>query len=263
MSDDAYDFNSGRGLASGGGTPDWNNQSQVDGWNAQRNYDAMQASMNPPQSSTNYFPSYDSSPTWNSSSSSDYSYSSSHRGGSYSGGSYQASWTPFNVMILTIAAVVGALIGYNNVPRHAPTEDIWLTTGGGALGAVLIVAAALALIAVTFKTIKFLINGFVSVIRWLIRKVPQRFRSMVGILATAGLLGGAAGYLTEATHHGSEQELWLMTGVSALAAILVVAAAIGVIMGTVAVIRHLFRGLANATRWLVSKTLRGFRAASS
>ena len=262
MSDDAYDFNTGRGLASGGGTPDWNNQSQVDGWNAQRNYEAMQSSMNPSQSSTSYAATYDP-PAWDSTSSSDDSYSSSYRGGSYSGGAYTGatSWMPFNVMILTIAGIAGALIGYNNMPRHAPTEDIWLTTGGGALGAVLIVGAALAVIAMTFKVIKFLTNGVVSVIRWLIGKVPQRLRPAAVMLGIAGLLGGSAGYLTEVTHHGSRQDIWVMIGIGAFGAVLVTAAAIAVIVGTVAAIRHLLKGLAHGARWLVNKSVQGFRAA--
>jgi antibiotic biosynthesis monooxygenase (ABM) superfamily enzyme len=256
MSDDAYDFNTGRGLASGGGTPDWNNQSQVDGWNAQRNYEAMQSSMNPPASST----SFNSSPTWNSSSNSYDSYASSYRGGSYSGGSYSIRWKGFTITILAIAGLVGAVMGYNAVPRHASTEQVWLTIGGGVLKAVVIVGAALGAIAGILKAIAYLLTGIASLFRWLIGKVPHRFRAAVIILIVAAVVGGYAGYTMRGTYYGAKVETWLTVAAGALTAVLIVGAALAVIVGIFKIIKHLINGIASVIRWSVGKVPKPFRS---
>jgi hypothetical protein len=124
----------------------------------------------------------------------------------------------------------------------------------------LLAGAALALIALTFKVIKFLISTFVGGIRWLIRKLPARLRPVANMMGIAGLLGGAAGYLMEASQHGSQPAIWTTTGIFASGAVMIVAAVTAAVTMTLATIRLLFKGLAGATRWLVGKSRQSFRA---
>lgn len=196
MSDDAYDYTTGRGLASGGGTPDWNNQSQVDGYYAQKNWEAVNASMNPPPPSTSYSNTNDDSTPWGVHS--DYSSSSNYSSSSYSGrsSSQDVRWTSSDV-VTALGLLLGGYAGYSfAVGTHGTTQELWITTGSAALVTALVCHLVLDVI-----------------------KGKMLLSVAVGILVM--LAGGFAGYLYADVQRGSTPEVWLAAAVGAFGSMFV------------------------------------------
>lgn len=198
MSDDAYDYTTGRGLASGGGTPDWNNQSQVDGYYAQKNWEAVNASMNPPPPSTSYSNTNDDSTPWGVHS--DYSSSSNYSSSSYSGrsSSQDVRWTSSDV-VTALGLLLGGYAGYSLASSyHGTSLELWLTTGCAALG------------------VAFLCHLLAEVI-----KGSMSLSEAAGtvILVVSGFVSGVLGYWYAENQHGSTVELWLAAALAALGAV--------------------------------------------
>jgi len=246
---EADDRAAGIAASQAGGFPDTSNPTQVEAWQVAQGYKALQAHWDQQALSTT--DAYSPTPT-------PYQSSRDSSESSYSGGSTveDHDWTPFNVFVLAVAGVIGAISGYSKVTRHASTQEVWLTAGGEALKAVLIVAATLAAIAGAYKALKYLMHGTASVTRTAIVKVPTRLRLRVLILGIAGLVGGYAGFMTEVDHHASGLDIMLWASGTALGAVLIVGAALAVLAGVVKVIQYGINGVASVTRSLF---VRGFR----
>lgn len=207
----------GIAASSRGGCPDWNNPDQVSAWQTAegiKQWEASTASQSSPSSFTPYSNPSNESMTGP---------SSGYYSGSYSGRSSVRVDPLTGADVATfLGMVAGGYAGYSFASsNHGTSLELWLTTGGAALGAA------------------FLCNLAAEVI-----KGSMSLSAAAGavVLVVSGFVSGVIGYWYAENQHGSTAELWLAAALAACGAVFLLA-----------FVGELFKG--NITRFTIGSLL--------
>lgn len=173
----------------GYGTPDWNSKDQVQGWNdgnanlarleaermeslrqeSNRNWEEANRPFSDSSASTDPWSTSSATPSTGS-----WTYNNPEPWPSSSNSNTSSEGSGWGLLILLLGLVGfgGGHTGYSYALKHHYSElGVWLTSGGGALGAVLVGLAVIALVVGTVVGIFYVLKSIVIATWWLTVKI--------------------------------------------------------------------------------------------